>query len=135
MATKQHQEFTHHQRHGKRHHLHLLAGFALGVAGLSGFSSAQAQNTVGAIAGMGPAGSTVMARSNTGAHRKTTIKNDGHYVLRQLRLGKYTVTLERDGKVVDTRLHIPIAVGRTTQINFLCAHDQCAATPDQKGAN
>ena len=112
----------------------LAAALAACILGLSAITAAHAQSTTGSIFGFGPAGSTVTAASDTGAHRKTTINDKGRYSLRRLPLGKYTVTLERDGKVVDTRVHIPIAVDGSAEVDFFCPHDQCAASPSQGSA-
>lgn len=95
--------------------------------GSTALSTAQAQSTVARIFGVAPAGAQVIARNDTGARRRTTVRNDGHYVLRSLPLGTYTVTLEKGGKVADTVHHVPLTVSRGMEVDFACPHDQCAA--------
>jgi hypothetical protein len=99
---------------------------ALGVYGLGGFVAAQAQTTVGRVFGVGPSGGMVVAHGTTGARRHATINAKGRYVLSTLPLGVYTVTLEKDGKSVDTRSNINLTVGGGAEIDFACPHDQCA---------
>jgi hypothetical protein len=99
---------------------------ALGVYGLGGFVAAQAQTTVGRVFGVGPSGGMVVAHGTTGAHRHATINAKGRYVIGTLPLGVYTVTLEKDGKSVDTRSNINLTVGGGAEIDFACPHDQCA---------
>jgi hypothetical protein len=42
-------------------------------------------------------------------------------------MGTYTVTLEKDGKVVDTRNKITLTVGKGAEVDFACANDKCDA--------
>lgn len=118
------------QQTNRPHHgriLSLTAGLAICILSLSGITTAHAQSSTGSVFGFGPAGSTVTAHGDMGAHRKTVINKKGRYELRRLRLGTYAVTLKRDGKVVDKRLHIPVTVAGGAQVNFFCPNDQCAA--------
>lgn len=112
-----------------RHRLAAL-GLAMlvgtGLYAVGSVDSASAQSTGGQIFGQGPAGATVNVHSNSGAHRHATIKDDGHYTIRSLPLGTYTVSLEKDGKDMDTRRNIPLAVGRGAEVDFACPQDQCA---------
>lgn len=102
----------------------MLAGASLYAIGSIG--NASAQSTGGQIFGQGPAGATVSVHSNSGAHRHVTIKDDGRYTIRSLPLGTYSVSLEKDGKDVDTRRNIPLSVGRGAEVDFACPQDQCA---------
>jgi hypothetical protein len=86
-----------------------------------------AQSTSGAIHGQAPAGDVVIARSDTGLRRKVVVGDSGKFKLRRLPLGVYSVTLEKDGKVVDKYHRVPLTVGRGMEVNFACPHDHCAA--------
>lgn len=88
---------------------------------------AGAQGTAGSIFGHGPAGGSVTATSSTGAQRHAEINKKGRYTLAPLPMGNYTVTLDRDGKNVDTRKNVNIMVGRGQQVDFACDNDQCEA--------
>lgn len=90
-------------------------------------SVAGAQGTAGSIFGHGPAGGSVTATSTTGAQRHAEINGRGRYTLTPLPMGRYTVTLDKDGKTVDTRKDIPVLVGRGSQIDFACENDKCEA--------
>jgi Carboxypeptidase regulatory-like domain len=92
-----------------------------------GASNAMAQDTGGSIFGWGPAGQKISVKGVTsGMHRHVTVKSNGHYSISRLPLGVYTVTLEKDGKPVDTRSNISIKVGRGAEVDFACPDDQCA---------
>lgn len=99
----------------------------IATAAVLGMGSVQAQSTAGSIFGHGPAGATVTATSSTGAQRRATISAKGRYTLSPLPMGTYTVTVEKDGAVADTRKNIPITVGRGAQLDFACPDDRCEA--------
>jgi hypothetical protein len=105
---------------------HVVALAAIGVSAVA-FSPAQGQDTSGSIFGHGPAGATVTARSSTGKTRRGTINDSGRYRLTNIAMGTYTITLEKDDKVLDTRKDIGITVGRGAQVDFACENDQCEA--------
>jgi|SRR6187402_2253826 len=88
---------------------------------------AHAQGTTASMFGQGPAGAVVTARSDTGAQRHATISDSGRYKIAPIPMGTYTVTLEKDGKVVDTRNKITLTVGKGAEIDFACENDKCAA--------
>lgn len=99
----------------------------LGLCGAAAFTGAYAQSTTTNIFGHAPAGETITVHSTTGIHRHVVVNAKGHYSLPTLPLGVYTVTLEKDGKTVDTRANISLSVGRGAEIDFACPNDQCAA--------
>jgi hypothetical protein len=86
-----------------------------------------AQGTTASMFGQGPAGGLVTAKSDTGAQRHATISESGRYKIAPIPMGTYTVTLEKDGKVVDTRNKITLTVGKGAEIDFACENDKCAA--------
>lgn len=85
-----------------------------------------AQGTTASMFGQGPAGGLVTARSSTGAQRHATIGDNGRYKISPIPMGTYTVTLEKDGKVVDTRGNITLTVGKGAEIDFACENDKCS---------
>jgi len=107
--------------------------FLLGVAtsAIALFATAaapaQAQGTTASMFGQGPAGGVVTAKSDTGAQRHATISDSGRYKISPIPMGTYTVTLEKDGKVVDTRNKITLTVGKGAEVDFACANDKCDA--------
>jgi hypothetical protein len=105
----------------------MLAAMAVaGLAAALGPMSAHAQETGGSIFGWAPAGQTVTVKGLTsGARRHVTVKDSGRYSISRLPLGIYTVTLEKDGKPVDTRSNVPLKVGRGAEVDFACPQDHC----------
>jgi len=99
----------------------------LGFCGFAALAGAHAQGTTASIFGQAPAGSTINVSSSTGLHRRITVNATGRYKL-ALPVSVYVVTLEKEGKAVDTRSNIPLTVGRGMEIDFACPNDQCAAT-------
>jgi hypothetical protein len=105
----------------------LAMAAVLGACGLMGSSAAHAQTTMAAIFGAAPAGQTITVSSMvSGAHRHAKVNANGRYHVSSLPLGAYSVTLEKDGKAVDTRSNISLKVGGGAEVDFACVHDQCA---------
>jgi outer membrane receptor protein involved in Fe transport len=97
--------------------------------GMSTSGAVFAQSTTGAIFGQVPAaaGETVIATSDAGFSREAAVDADGRYRLGNLPLGSYTVSLKRDGAVVDSRKDIQIKVGGSTDVSFAAAAAASAA--------
>jgi len=91
---------------------------ALGM-GITGF--AFAQSTTGTIFGQAPAasGETVTVSGSTGITREVPVDSSGRYLISNLPLGTYTVTLKKDGAVVDSRNNVNILVGAGTAVSFV----------------
>ena len=89
---------------------------AMGLAS----GAAMAQSTTGSIIGQVPAGQgdTVSIQGSNGLRRDVPVDSHGHYTATQLPLGTYTVTLKRDGTAVQTRDHVNLRVGATTEVSF-----------------
>ncbi|MEW9624853.1 carboxypeptidase-like regulatory domain-containing protein [Rhodanobacter geophilus] len=100
-----------------------------GMAAMGGMlpPSASAQSTTAHIFGQAPAGETVVAKSSDGLHRHVTVDAKGRYSLRNLPMSVYTVSLLKDGKVVDTRANIPVTIGLGAEVDFACPNDRCTA--------
>jgi len=101
---------------------HTALAMALGM-GFAGMAFGQA--TTGSIFGQVPAGNgeTVTARSSSGVTRQVSVDSAGRYTIGSLPLGSYTVTLQRDGKEVDSRSNITLRVGAGTEVSFVGAEN------------
>lgn len=117
----------HHSHAGCLLPVRRLAFAALAVALTLPTTAAVAQSTSARIFGQGPAGARVEARSDTGAHRSATIRDNGRYDLHALPMGTYTVTLVSGGAVADTRKNIQLMAGRGAEVDFACPKDHCEA--------
>ena len=102
----------------------VLLSAAVGVVASTGI---HAQSTTASIFGQGPAGATVIAQSTTGAQRHIVIGDKGRYRMSPVPMGTYTVRLEKDEKVIDSRPNITLTVGRGAEVDFACTDDKCAA--------
>jgi Outer membrane receptor for ferrienterochelin and colicins len=83
-----------------------------------GSGATLAQSTTGSIFGQAKAGETVVVMGSTGVTRQVTVGQDGRYNISTLPVGSYTVTLQRDGQVVDTRSNVSLRVGSGTEVSF-----------------
>ena len=81
---------------------------------------AHAQSTTGSIFGQVPAGSgeSVQIKGSTGITRIVNVDSRGRYVASELPVGSYTVSLLRDGSVVDSRTDVSLRVGTGTEVSF-----------------
>lgn len=105
----------------KKQFLSRRSALALAVCTcLGGVSSIYAQSTTGALNGSVPVGGneTVVVESGAGFRREVPVDARGRYSATQLPLGTYTVTLMRDGAVVDTRKDVTLRVGASTDVSF-----------------
>jgi len=110
----------------------VLAG-VIGVCGAAGSASVHAQATAGHIFGKAPAGDSIVAKSTSNGTQRTVIADDkGRYSLRALPVGKYMVTLEKDGTAIEKFANVQVIVGRGMNVNFSCAPDNCAAGASQQ---
>ncbi len=98
----------------------LALALGLGFAGL-----AFGQATTGSIFGQVPAaaGETVTVSGSTGVTREVPIDSSGRYRVANLPLGTYTVTLKKDGAVVDSRENVSIVVGAGTAVSFVAGQN------------
>ncbi|MEX1829860.1 TonB-dependent receptor plug domain-containing protein [Luteibacter sp. CQ10] len=87
---------------------------------LAGAGVVHAQSTTGGLNGSVPAGGneSIVIESGTGFRREVPVDDRGRYSASQLPLGTYTVTLMRDGAVVDTRKDVTLRVGASTDVSF-----------------
>src|SRR5690349_11289423 len=99
---------------------------ALALAAGLGFTGiAHGQATTGSIFGsvQAASGESVVVRSTSGVSREVAVDSSGHYVVNQLPLGTYTVTVMRDGQAVNTRDNVSLRVGAGTEVSFDQATD------------
>jgi len=104
---------------------------ALGIAlafGLGTSGSAFAQATTGGISGAVQAGTatTVLVTGSNGLSREVPVDSDGRYRLSNLPLGSYTVSLKKDGAIVDSRKDVALKVGGNTDVSFVAAQASSA---------
>ncbi|MET0934537.1 MAG: TonB-dependent receptor [Luteibacter sp.] len=101
---------------------------ALGLS-IGAISPVMAQSTTGSIFGQVPsaAGESVTITSDTGFSRDVAVDADGRYRAGNLPLGSYTVSLKRDGAVVDSRKNVQLKVGGSTDVSFTGAAAATAA--------
>lgn len=78
-----------------------------------------AQSTTGTLTGEAPAGGTILIESDTGLVREVTVDERGRYLIQQLPLGTYKITLKRDGQVVDSRADVVLTVNSNTDVSFV----------------
>ncbi|MEN5426208.1 carboxypeptidase regulatory-like domain-containing protein [Stenotrophomonas pennii] len=90
------------------------------VALMSIIGAASAQSTTGSLYGSAPgaAGASIIVESDSGLKRTVEVNANGRYTLGSLPVGRYTVTLQRDGKVVQQRDNVQLKVGAGTDVSF-----------------
>ncbi|MCD7097650.1 TonB-dependent receptor [Stenotrophomonas sp. MMGLT7] len=97
---------------------------ALALALVLAAGSSYAQSTTGSIFGTVAGASnseTVLLENNSGFSREVPVDARGRYSAGNLPLGTYTVTVKRDGAVVDTRENVTLTVGAGTDVSFAAA--------------
>jgi hypothetical protein len=93
---------------------------ALGLSLTSGVVLAQS-NSSGVIFGRtaaGPGTTVHIENTNTGLTRDIVVDADGRYRASSLPVGRYKVSLERDGQVVQTRDDVRVNIGTGTDVSF-----------------
>ncbi|WP_291190866.1 TonB-dependent receptor [Frateuria sp.] len=95
----------------------------LGVTGL-----AYGQATTGSIFGSAPvaAGETVMVQAANGSTREVAVGADGRYSISSLPVGRYTVSLRKDGQTLATQENVTVSPGGGTSVPFAAASAQNA---------
>jgi hypothetical protein len=115
--------FNHASRFGgyvpSRRQLTLAVAFCLSFA--SGVTLAQS-NATGTIFGQAEANETVhIENTQTGFKRDLTTDSQGRYRAASLPIGVYTVSLIKDGKVVDSRSGVQTTISSGTEVSFATA--------------
>lgn len=78
-----------------------------------------AQSTTGSLYGEAPAegATTVVVTNNSGLTRTAAVDQSGRYNFNTLPVGRYTVTLQRDGQVLGTR-EVTVLAGSGIDVSF-----------------
>jgi len=99
---------------------HTALALALSVS-LGGV--AMAQSTTGSIFGQAPAasGETVIATGTSGQSREVAVDSSGRYQISNLPVGVYTVSLKKDGAVIDSRKDVALSPGAGASVSFAAA--------------
>ena len=102
---------------------------AMGLLVALGANTVNAQSTTSSIFGRVPVqpGETVVIRNTTGLTRTVGVDSQGRYSAAQLPIGMYSVTLIREGKVVQTRDNVLLQVGVGADISFSEASAEAGA--------
>lgn len=111
----------------------LASACIMGALAAASISTASAQSTTGSVAGKAPAGDRVTVHNeHTSARRTVTVNANGRYAASDLPLGKYSVTLARNGQAIARYIHVPVLVGSSSEVDFTCKQIKCervARTP------
>lgn len=93
---------------------------ALAIVLTSVIGAAAAQSTTGSLFGNAPsaAGATITVQNESGLKRSVAVDSNGRYNLGSLPVGKYSISLERDGQVLDKRENVQLRVGAGTEVSF-----------------
>jgi hypothetical protein len=98
----------------KWRHTALALALSMSLGGV-----AMAQSTTGSIFGQAPAaaGETVSATNASGLTREVAVDSSGRFQISNVPVGVYTVSLKKDGAVVDSR-KVSLAPGAGTTVTF-----------------
>lgn len=102
----------------------VLKRTALGVAlGMCFAGGVQAQsNASGTIFGAGEPGSVVLIEStDTGLVRQVSVDSNGRYRAPSLPVGRYRVSLQKEGQSVATRENVSVLLGTGSEVSFVGA--------------
>jgi len=106
---------SHNKIHNPRwRHTALAVALSMSLGGV-----AMAQSTTGSIFGQAPAaaGETVSATNASGLTREVAVDSSGRFQISNVPVGTYTVSLKKDGAVVDSR-KVSLAPGAGTSVTF-----------------
>lgn len=94
---------------------------ALAVLLTSFVGAAAAQSTTGSLYGNVPVaeGTTVIVQSDSGLRRTVPVDASGRYTMGSLPVGRYSISLQRDGEILDRRDNIQLKVGAGTEVSFV----------------
>jgi hypothetical protein len=102
----------------------LAVALAMSLGGV-----AVAQSTMGSIFGQAPvaAGETVLVTNTSGVSREVPVDSTGRFRVTNVPIGTYTVTLKKDGAVLDSKDNIALSPGVGTTVVFQGAAQQLGA--------
>ncbi len=98
----------------------VLKRSALSAVLFSIVGSVAAQSTTGTLHGTaaGAEGATVVAQSDSGLRRTAAIDAQGRYSFGALPVGRYSISLQRDGRILEQRDDVQLRVGSGTEVSF-----------------
>jgi outer membrane receptor for ferrienterochelin and colicin len=98
----------------------LTVALAMGL-GFTGLAFGQA--TTGSIFGTAPAGTgeSVVVKGANGATREVAVGTDGRYSVNGLPVGRYSVSLQKDGQVLASQDNVTVSPGGGTSVPFAAA--------------
>jgi len=98
----------------------VLKRSALSALLFSIVGSVAAQSTTGTLYGTaaGSEGATVVAQSDSGLKRTAAIDAQGRYSFGALPVGRYSISLQRDGRTIEERNDVQLRVGTGTEVSF-----------------
>ena len=116
---------------------HRLSVLALALASATGvqisIQSAYGQSTTANLYGTAPSanGTYIEISADTGFSQKITIDSNGHYSVRSLPTGTYTISLKRGDDTLQQRSNVKLAVNSNNNISF----DSTPATGEETTLN
>ncbi len=105
-------------RNPRWRHTALAVALSMSLGGV-----AMAQSTTGSIFGQAPVatGETVVATGTSGLTREVAVDSSGRYQISSLPVGVYTVSLKKDGAIVDSRKNVALSPGAGASVTFNAA--------------
>ncbi|WP_333623727.1 TonB-dependent receptor [Stenotrophomonas indicatrix] len=98
----------------------VLKRSALSAVLFSIVGAVAAQSTTGTLYGTvaGAEDATVVAQSDSGLRRTAPVDAQGRYSFGALPVGRYSVSVQRDGRVIEQQDNIQLRVGSGTEVSF-----------------
>ncbi|MGV6483892.1 TonB-dependent Receptor Plug Domain protein [compost metagenome] len=98
----------------------MLKRSALSAVLFSIVGAVAAQSTTGTLYGTaaGAEGATAVAQSDSGLRRTAPIDAQGRYSFGALPVGRYSVSVQRDGRVIEQQDNVQLRVGSGTEVSF-----------------
>jgi hypothetical protein len=104
----------------------LAVALGMGLFGVAGDNAFAQSNASGVIFGKAEAapGTTVhLENIDTGLARDITVDANGRYRASSLPIGRYRVSLQRDGQTIESRDNVQVAVGTGAEVSFASARE------------
>ena len=105
----------------RRTALALGLGFSLGLVSVGAMAQSNASGVIFGRADAAPGTTVHIENIDTGLSRDVTVDADGRYRATTLPVGRYRVTLQRDGQNVGTRDNVQVNVGSGTDVSFVAS--------------
>jgi hypothetical protein len=100
----------------------LAIALAMGMLGADGaLAQSNASGVIFGRAAPAPGTTVHLENLDTGLSRDIALDNEGRYRASSVPVGRYKVTLLRDGQTVETRDNVQVAVGTGAEVSFTAA--------------